>query len=115
MDRSSSYMARHVAKNIVAAGLADICEIQIAYTIGRAEPVSIMLDTRGTGKVPPDKLAKIVNEIFDFRPARIIKYLDLLRPIYKKTACYGHFGRNEPEFTWEKTDRVNDLKKAAGK
>jgi S-adenosylmethionine synthetase len=115
VDRSSSYMARHVAKNIVAAGLADICEIQIAYTIGKAEPVSIMLDTRGTGKIPPDKLAKIVNEIFDFRPARIIQYLDLLRPIYKKTACYGHFGRSEPEFTWEKTDRVNDLKKAAGK
>jgi S-adenosylmethionine synthetase len=114
VDRSSSYMARHVAKNIVAAGLADRCEIQIAYTIGRAEPVSIMLDTRGTGKVPPDKLAKIVNEIFDFRPARIIKYLDLLRPIYKKTACYGHFGRSEPEFTWEKTNRVDELKKAAG-
>jgi S-adenosylmethionine synthetase len=114
VDRSSSYMARHVAKNIVAAGLADICEIQIAYTIGRAEPVSIMLDTRGTGKIPPDKLAKIVNEIFDFRPARIIQYLDLLRPIYKKTACYGHFGRSEPEFTWEQTNRVNDLKKAAG-
>ncbi len=115
VDRSSSYMARHVAKNIVAAGLADICEIQIAYTIGKAEPVSVMLDTRGTGKIPPDKLAKIVNEIFDFRPARIIQYLDLLRPIYKKTACYGHFGRSEPEFTWEKTDRVDDLKKAAGK
>jgi S-adenosylmethionine synthetase len=115
VDRSSSYMARHVAKNIVAAGLADICEIQIAYTIGKAEPVSIMLDTRGTGKIPPDKLAKIVNEIFDFRPARIIQYLDLLRPIYKKTACYGHFGRSEPEFTWEQTNRVNDLKKAAGK
>jgi len=115
VDRSSSYMARHVAKNIVAAGLADICEIQIAYTIGKAEPVSIMLDTRGTGKIPPDKLAKIVNDIFDFRPARIIKYLDLLRPIYKKTACYGHFGRSEPEFTWERTDRVNDLKKAAGR
>jgi S-adenosylmethionine synthetase len=114
VDRSSSYMARHVAKNIVAAGLADRCEIQIAYTIGRAEPVSVMLDTRGTGKVPPDKLAKIVNEIFDFRPARIIKYLDLLRPIYKKTACYGHFGRSEPEFTWEKTNRVDELKKAAG-
>jgi S-adenosylmethionine synthetase len=114
VDRSSSYMARHVAKNIVAAGLADLCEIQVAYTIGKAEPVSIMLDTRGTGKVPPDKLAKIVNEIFDFRPARIIKYLDLLRPIYKKTACYGHFGRSEPEFTWEKTDRVDELKKAAG-
>jgi S-adenosylmethionine synthetase len=114
VDRSSSYMARHVAKNIVAAGLAERCEIQVAYTIGKAEPVSIMLDTRGTGKVPPDKLAKIVNEVFDFRPARIIKYLDLLRPIYKKTACYGHFGRSEPEFTWEKTDRVDDLKKAAG-
>ncbi len=115
VDRSSSYMARHVAKNIVAAGLAERCEIQVAYTIGKAEPVSIMLDTRGTGKIPPDKLAKIVNEIFDFRPARIIQYLDLLRPIYKKTACYGHFGRNEPEFTWEQTNRVNDLKKAAGK
>lgn len=115
VDRSSSYMARHVAKNIVAAGLAERCEIQVAYTIGKAEPVSIMLDTRGTGKIPPDKLAKIVNEIFDFRPAQIIKYLDLLRPIYKKTACYGHFGRSEPEFTWEKTNRVNDLKKAAGK
>jgi S-adenosylmethionine synthetase len=115
VDRSSSYMARHVAKNIVAAGLADVCEIQIAYTIGKAEPVSVMLDTRGTGKIPPDKLAKIVNEIFDFRPARIIQYLDLLRPIYKKTACYGHFGRSEPEFTWEQTNRVDDLKKAAGK
>jgi S-adenosylmethionine synthetase len=115
VDRSSSYMARHVAKNIVAAGLADLCEIQVAYTIGRAEPVSIMLDTRGTGKIPPDKLAKIVTEIFDFRPARIIQYLDLLRPIYKKTACYGHFGRNEPEFTWEQTNRVDELKKAAGK
>jgi S-adenosylmethionine synthetase len=114
VDRSSSYMARHVAKNIVAAGLADLCEIQIAYTIGKAEPVSVMLDTKGTGKIPSDKLAKIVTEIFDLRPARIIQYLDLLRPIYKKTACYGHFGRNEPEFTWEKTDRVDDLKKAAG-
>jgi S-adenosylmethionine synthetase len=115
VDRSSSYMARHVAKNIVAAGLAERCEIQVAYTIGKAEPVSIMLDTRGTGKIPPDKLAKIVNEIFDFRPARIIQYLDLLRPSYKKTACYGHFGRSEPEFTWEKTNRVDDLKKAASK
>jgi S-adenosylmethionine synthetase len=115
VDRSSSYMARHVAKNIVAAGLADTCEIQIAYTIGKAEPVSIMLDTRGTGKIPPDKLAKIVTEIFDFRPAQIIKYLNLLRPIYKKTACYGHFGRTEPEFTWEQTNRVDELKKAAGR
>jgi S-adenosylmethionine synthetase len=114
VDRSSSYMARHVAKNIVAAGLADTCEIQIAYTIGRAEPVSVMLDTKGTGKIPSDRLAKIVTEIFDLRPARIIQYLDLLRPIYKKTACYGHFGRNEPEFTWEQINRVDELKKAAG-
>lgn len=115
VDRSSSYMARYVAKNIVAAGLADKCELQVAYTIGKPEPVSIMLDTKGTGKIPSDRLAKIVNEMFDFRPARIIQYLDLLRPIYKKTACYGHFGRSEPEFTWERTDRVDDLKKAAGK
>jgi S-adenosylmethionine synthetase len=115
VDRSSSYMARHVAKNIVAAGLADTCEIQIAYTIGRAEPVSIMLDTKGTGKIPTDRLAKIVSEIFDFRPARIVQYLNLLRPIYKKTACYGHFGRTEPEFTWEQINRVDELKKAAGK
>jgi S-adenosylmethionine synthetase len=115
VDRSSSYMARHVAKNIVAAGLAETCEIQIAYTIGKAEPVSIMLDTKGTGKIPSDKLAKIVNELFDLRPARIIQYLDLLRPIFHKTACYGHFGRNEPEFTWEQTNRADELKKAAGK
>jgi len=114
VDRSGSYMARHVAKNIVAAGLADTCEIQIAYTIGKADPVSIMLDTKGTGKIPPDKLAKVAFEIFDFKPARIIQYLDLLRPIYKKTACYGHFGRSEPEFTWEQTNRVDELKKAAG-
>ncbi|MBN1255888.1 MAG: methionine adenosyltransferase [Deltaproteobacteria bacterium] len=114
VDRSSSYMARHVAKNIVAAGLAETCEIQIAYTIGKAEPVSIMLDTKGTGKIPSDKLAKIVNELFDLRPARIIQYLNLLRPIFHKTACYGHFGRNEPEFTWEQTNRADELKKAAG-
>jgi len=115
VDRSSSYMARHAAKNIVAAGLANKCEIQIAYTIGKAEPVSIMLDTKGTAKIPPDELAKVVLKVFDFRPTQIIQYLDLLRPIYKKTACYGHFGRNEPEFTWEQTNRVDDLKKAAGK
>jgi S-adenosylmethionine synthetase len=115
VDRSGSYMARHVVKNIVAAGLADKCELQVAYTIGRAEPVSIMVDTKGTGKIPSDELAKIVLKLFDFRPARIIQYLDLLRPIYKKTACYGHFGRNEPEFTWEQVNRVDDLKKAAGK
>jgi len=115
VDRSSSYMARHAAKNIVAAGLAQKCEIQLAYTIGKAEPVSIMLDTKGTAKIPPDELAKVVLKVFDFRPTQIIQYLDLLRPIYKKTACYGHFGRNEPEFTWEQTNRVDDLKKAAGK
>jgi S-adenosylmethionine synthetase len=114
VDRSGSYMARHVTKNIVAAGIADICEIQIAYTIGKPEPVSFMLDTQGTGKIPSDELAKIVLELFDLRPSRIIQYLDLLRPIYKNTACYGHFGRNEPEFTWEKTNRVDDLRKAAG-
>jgi len=114
VDRSGSYMARHVAKNVVAAGLADRCEIQIAYTIGKAKPVSFMLDTQGTGKIPTDEIAKIVLEIFDFRPAQMIQYLDLLRPIYKKTACYGHFGRNDPEFTWEKLDRADDLRKAAG-
>ncbi len=115
VDRSGSYMARHVAKNVVAAGLADRCELQIAYTIGKAEPVSVMLDTQGTGKIPSDEIAKIIMEIFDFRPARTIQYLDLLRPIYKKTACYGHFGRDEEEFTWEKINRVDDLRKAAGK
>jgi S-adenosylmethionine synthetase len=115
VDRSSSYMARHAAKNIVAAGLADKCEIQVAYTIGRAEPLSFMIDTQGTGKIPSNEIAKIIREVFDFRPARIIQYLDLLRPIYKKTAAYGHFGRNEPEFTWEQTNRVDDIKKAAGK
>jgi S-adenosylmethionine synthetase len=115
VDRSSSYMARHAAKNVVAAGLADRCEIQIAYTIGRAEPVSFMVDTQGTGKIPSNQIAKIIREVFDFRPARIIQYLDLLRPIYKKTASYGHFGRSEPEFTWENTNRVDDIKKAAGR
>jgi len=115
VDRSSSYMARHAAKNVVAAGLADRCEIQIAYTIGRAEPLSFMVDTQGTGKIPSNEIARIIREVFDFRPARIIEYLNLLRPIYKKTASYGHFGRNEPEFTWEQTNRVDDLKKAAGR
>jgi len=115
VDRSSSYMARHAAKNVVAAGLADRCEIQIAYTIGRAEPVSFMVDTQGTGKIPSNDIARIIRKVFDFRPARIIEYLNLLRPIYKKTACYGHFGRNEPEFTWEQTNRVDDIKKAAGR
>jgi len=114
VDRSGSYMARYVAKNIVAAGLADKVEVQIAYTIGVAEPVSIMIDTGGTWKIPPDKIAKLVREYFDLRPAPIIRYLNLLRPIYKKTACYGHFGRNDPDFTWERTDMAETLRKAAG-
>ena len=114
MDRSASYMARHVAKNIVAAGLAAKCEVQIAYTIGKAEPVSLMIDTSRTSKIPPDQIAKIIREKFDLRPKAIIKYLDLLKPIYKKTSCYGHFGRNEPGFTWESTHRAEEVRKAAG-
>lgn len=114
VDRSASYMARHIAKNIVAAGLAKKCEIQIAYAIGIADPVSIMIDTQGTGILPNSELKRIVREIFDLTPKGIINYLDLRRPIYKKTAAYGHFGRNEPEFTWEKTNRVEDLRTAAG-
>jgi S-adenosylmethionine synthetase len=114
MDRSASYMARHVAKNVIAAGLAEKCEVQIAYTIGRAEPVSLMVDTSRTSKIPPDQIAKIIRETFDLRPKAIVTYLDLLRPIYKKTSCYGHFGRNDPDFKWESTHRAAELKKAAG-
>ncbi|MGH7275992.1 MAG: methionine adenosyltransferase [Candidatus Rokuibacteriota bacterium] len=110
VDRSACYMARHVAKNIVAAGLAERAQVQVAYAIGIAEPVSIMVDTSGTGKVPNAVLETLVRRHFDFTPAGIIKYLDLRRPIYKKTAAYGHFGRSEPEFTWERTDRVKDLR-----
>ena len=114
VDRSASYMGRHIAKNIVAAGLAKKCELQIAYAIGVAQPVSIMLDLRGTGILPKRQLKQIITEVFDLRPAAIIEYLDLLRPIYKKTAAYGHFGRNEPEFTWEKTNMVDILREKAG-
>ncbi len=114
VDRSASYMARYVAKNLVAAGLADKCEVQLAYAIGVAEPVSVMINTFGTGKIPSNEIARIAREEFDMRPAGIIKTLDLLRPIYKKTAAYGHFGRELPEFTWERTDRVESLKKRAG-
>jgi len=110
VDRSACYMARHVAKNIVAAGLADRAQVQVAYAIGVAEPVSIMVDTFGTGKVPNAKLEELIRRHFDFTPAGIIKYLNLRRPIYKKTAAYGHFGRLEPDFTWERTDRVKDLR-----
>lgn len=114
VDRSGSYMARYVAKNIVAAGLAEKCEVQVAYCIGVAEPVSLMIDTFGTGKIPPDRIAEIVRETFSFKPADMIRHLRLLRPIFKKTACYGHFGRNDPDFTWEYTDKVDDLRAKAG-
>src|SRR5881628_893301 len=110
VDRSASYMARHVAKNIVAAGLADRLELQVAYAIGVADPVSIMVETFGTGKVSNARLEELIRRHFDFTPAGIIKYLNLRRPIYKKTAAYGHFGRPEPDFTWERTDRVKDLR-----
>ena len=114
VDRSACYMARHVAKNVVAAGLAERAQVQVAYAIGVAEPVSIMVDTFGTGKVANTVLEGLVRRHFDFTPAGIIKYLDLRRPIYKKTAAYGHFGRAEPEFTWERIDRVKDLRDDAG-
>lgn len=111
VDRSAHYFARYVAKNVVAAGLADKFMIQIAYAIGMAKPVSKMINTFGTAKIDEEKIQKAILELFDFRPGAIIKKLDLLRPIYRKTAAYGHFGRNEPEFTWEKLDMVNELKK----
>ena len=114
VDRSGSYMARYMAKNIVAAGLAERCEVQVAYCIGVAEPVSLMIDTFGTGKILPDRIAEIVRETFSFKPAEIIRHLKLLRPIFKKTACYGHFGRNDPDFTWEYTDKVDELREKAG-
>ena len=107
-------MARHVAKNIVAAGLADRCEVQLAYAIGVAEPVSVLVDTDGTGKIDDERLCELVRELFPLTPGGIIKYLDLRRPIYRKTASGGHFGRNEPEFTWEKTHRAAELADAAG-
>jgi S-adenosylmethionine synthetase len=109
VDRSACYMARHIAKNIVAAGLADKCEVQLAYAIGVAEPVSIMVDTFGTSKISEDLIEGKLRNAFDMRPAGIIKTLDLKRPIYRKTAAYGHFGRNEPTFTWENTDRASIL------
>ncbi|MDG5467786.1 methionine adenosyltransferase [Deltaproteobacteria bacterium IMCC39524] len=114
VDRSASYMARYVAKNIVAAGLADKCEVQLAYAIGVAEPVSVMINTFGTGEIPSNEIARVVREEFDMRPRGIVETLDLLRPIYRKTAAYGHFGRELPEFTWERTDRVASLQKLAG-
>jgi len=114
VDRSASYMGRYVAKNIVAAGLADKCEVQVAYAIGVADPVSVMVNAFGTGKVASNQIAQIVREEFDLRPAAIIETLDLLRPIYRQTASYGHFGRELPDFTWERTDRVASLRSRAG-
>ena len=114
VDRSACYMARHVAKNIVAAGLARKCEVQLAYSIGIARPISVLVDTFGTGVVPSRQVTDWVTELFDLRPASIISYLDLLRPIYKKTSAYGHFGRTDPDFTWERTNMVDALKDKAG-
>jgi S-adenosylmethionine synthetase len=114
VDRSAAYMGRYVAKNLVAAGLADRCEVQVAYAIGVAQPVSINVNTFGTGKVSEDRMAELVRETFDMRPAAIIEQLDLLRPIYRKTAAYGHFGRELAEFTWERTDKAAALKQKAG-
>jgi S-adenosylmethionine synthetase len=113
VDRSAAYAARYVAKNIVAAGLASKCLVQVSYAIGVAQPTSVMVTTQGTGKIPDEKLSQLVLANFDLRPKGIIQMLDLLRPIYEKTAAYGHFGREEPEFTWEATDKALALKQAA--
>ncbi len=114
VDRSAAYAARYVAKNIVAAGLARQCQIQVSYAIGVAKPINITVYTEGTGVIPDEKIAQLINEHFDLRPKGIIQMLDLLRPIYQKTAAYGHFGRPEPEFTWEATDKAMALRAAAG-
>ncbi|MGQ9631943.1 MAG: methionine adenosyltransferase [bacterium] len=114
VDRSAAYIARYIAKNIVAAGLADECEIQLSYAIGIAQPTSIMIDTKGTGKIDEEKILKLVQKHFTLKPRGIIESLDLRRPIYRKTAAYGHFGRTEPEFTWEKTDIAEILREDAG-
>lgn len=113
VDRSAAYMARYIAKNLVAAGIADRLEFQIAYAIGMAKPLSIGVETFGTGKIPNKKICQIIRDLFDLRPREIIKILDLLRPIYAKTAVYGHFGREEPEFTWEQTNLADSLREAA--
>jgi S-adenosylmethionine synthetase len=115
VDRSAAYMSRYISKNIVAAGLADKCLIQLSYVIGYADPLSIMVNTSGTGKLSEEKFIKLIRSNFDLTPKGIIKTLDLLRPIYRKTACFGHFGRTEPEFTWEVLDKVEALKKQASK
>ena len=114
VDRSAAYMGRYVAKNLVASGVCEKCEVQVAYAIGVAEPVSVMVDCNGTGKIPSKRIAEIVREVFDMRPRAIIEQLDLLRPIYRKTAAYGHFGRELPEFTWERTDKAAIIREKAG-
>jgi S-adenosylmethionine synthetase len=114
VDRSGAYMARYIAKNVVAAGLASRCEVQISYCIGIAKPTSVYVDTFGTGKISDEKIEALIEKIFPLKPAGIIAHLQLLRPIYKKTAAYGHFGREEPDFTWEKADKAEELKKQAG-
>jgi S-adenosylmethionine synthetase len=114
VDRSAAYAARYVAKNVVAAGLAQRCEVQVAYAIGVAHPVSLMVETFGTGKLTDAKISQIVEAEFDMRPGAFREYLDLHRPIFQKTAAYGHFGRDDDDFTWEKTDRAEALRNAAG-
>ena len=114
VDRSASYMGRHIAKNLVAAGLGSKCEVQIAYAIGVAQPVSVLVNFQGTGKISEEKAVEIVRDVFDLRPAGLIEYLQLRRPIYKNSAAYGHFGRSEPEFTWEHTNRVDEIRSKAG-
>jgi len=114
VDKSAAYMARYIAKNLVAAGICEKCEIQLSYVIGGAKPLSLMIDTFGTEKIPNEKILELVKKHFKLNPGGIVKQLDLLRPIYRKTSCYGHFGRNDPDFTWEKTDLVPILKKEAG-
>jgi S-adenosylmethionine synthetase len=114
VDRSAAYMGRYVAKNVVAAGLARRCEVQISYAIGVAEPVSVMVETFGTSKVSEEKIAAAVREVFGLKPKQIIEHLDLLKPIYQRTAAYGHFGRNDKDFTWERTDKKDALRDAVG-
>jgi S-adenosylmethionine synthetase len=114
VDRSAAYAVRYVAKNVVAAGLADKCEVQVAYAIGVAHPVSVMVETFGTERVSRAKIAELVDEHFDLRPGAFRQYLDLHRPIYRKTAAYGHFGREDADFTWEKIDKADTLRQAAG-
>jgi S-adenosylmethionine synthetase len=114
VDRSAAYMGRYIAKNVVAAGLAQRCEVQVAYAIGIAEPVSVMVDAFHSGAVPEARIARAIRDVFGLKPREIIDGLDLLRPIYEKTAAYGHFGRSEREFTWERTDRKDALREAAG-